>query len=167
MLSTRPGGMTLAPLNEALTGWLDGHYQQHLHSSTRQSPLNRYLKHAHLLREAPKDLDDYFRVRVQRKVDRDRTVSLNGKIYEAPVDLIGRVITLLFHEADPSRVEAFFDGVSHAMLVPLDLHVNCRIRRRQEKIELVPPAQQTVPETTPKYEGGKLFGFREDPHGIQ
>lgn len=166
LLSTRPGGMTLAQLNEALTGWLDGHYQQHLHSSTRQSPLNRYLKHAHLLREAPKDLDDYFRVRVQRKVDRDRTVSLNGRIYEAPVDLIGRVITLLFHEADPSRVEAFFDGVSHGMLVPLDLNVNCRIRRRQEKIELVPPAQQTAPETTPKYEGGKLFGFREDTDGI-
>lgn len=167
-LSTCTGGMTREQLNDALTQWLDSHYHQNLHSSTRQTPLNRYLKHAHLLRSAPKDLDDYFRIRVQRKVDRDRTVSLNGRIYEAPVDLIGRVITLLFHEADPARVEAFFDGVSHGMLVPLDLNVNCRIRRRSHKVELLPSPQPQAPqETVSHYEGGRLFGPREDNNGIQ
>lgn len=167
-LITCTGGMTREQLNDALTQWLDSHYHQNLHSSTRQTPLNRYLKHAHLLRSAPKDLDDYFRIRVQRKVDRDRTVSLNGRIYEAPVDLIGRVITLLFHEADPARVEVFFDGVSHGMLVPLDLNVNCRIRRRSHKVELLPSPQPQAPqETVSHYEGGRLFGPREDNNGIQ
>ena len=53
--------MSLEVLNKALRQWIDTKYHATIHSSTRQSPLNRYLKHAHLLREAPKDLDDYFR----------------------------------------------------------------------------------------------------------
>lgn len=166
-LSAAEAGLTLDALNEALHQWLDGHYHQTIHSSTRQTPLNRYLKHAHLLRDAPKDLDDYFRIRVQRKVDRDRTVSLNGRLYEAPLELIGRMVTLLFHEADPSRVEVVLDGLSHGMLVPLDLNINCRIRRRQQKVELLPPPEQPSPETAQRYEGGKLFGPREEPDGIQ
>lgn len=166
-LLTCPAGLTLGALNEALRKWLDEHYHQNVHSSTRQTPLNRYLKHAHLLREAPKDLDDYFRVRVQRKVDKDRTVSLNGRLYEAPLELIGRMVTLLFHEADPARVEAVFDGTSHGMLVPLDLNINCRIRRRQEKVELLPPAQQQPSEAERRYEGGKLFGPKEQADGIR
>jgi putative transposase len=167
-LSSCTEGMTLQGLNDSMSQWLDTHYHQHIHSSTRQTPLSRYLKHAHLLRVAPKDLDDYFRVRVQRKVDRDRTVSLNGRLYEAPVDLIGKAVTLLFHEADPARVEVFFEGTSHGMLVPLDLNVNCRIRRRNCKVELLPPAGQPQDETdrVQRYEGGKLFAMQEGSDGI-
>ena len=167
-LSACPQELTLQGLNDTLTQWLDTHYHQHIHSSTRQTPLSRYLKHAHLLRVAPKDLDDYFRVRLQRKVDRDRTVSLGGRLYEAPVELIGRVVTLLFHEADPARVEVFSEGTSYGMLVPLDLNVNCRIRRRNCKVELLPPAGQLqeTPDTAQRYEGGRLFGPGEDSDGI-
>jgi len=167
-LSDCPQELTLQSLNDALTQWLDTHYNQNIHSSTKQTPMNRYLKHAHLVRVAPKDLDDYFRIRLQRRVDRDRTVSLNGRLYEAPVDLIGRMVTVLFHEADPARVEVFFDGSSQGMLVPLDLNVNCRIRRRNCKVELLPPAGQLQDELAmvQRYEGGKLFGCREESDGL-
>jgi putative transposase len=159
--------MTLQDLNASLSQWLEADYHERMHSSTRQTPMARYLKHAHLVRVAPKDLDDYFRVRVQRKVDKDRTVSLNGRLYEAPVDLIGRMVTLLFHEADPARVEVFSDGSSQGMLVPLDLNVNCRVRRSHYKVELVPTAgSDAAPETEKRYEGGKLFG-KEDGDGVQ
>jgi hypothetical protein len=162
-LSTSAEGMNLEHLNDALNQWLDTQYHTTVHSSTRQTPLNRYLKHAHLMREAPKELDDYFRLRVQRKVDKDRTVSLGGRLYEAPVHLIGRVVTLLYHEDDPARVEVFSEGVSQGILVPLDLNVNCRIRRKQHLVELVYPLPQ-MPGQEPerKYEGGKLFGEREE-----
>ncbi len=164
-LSTAPAEMTLQSLNDAMGQWVD-HYHQNIHAGTRQGPLARYLKHAHLVRVAPRDLDDYFRIRVQRKVDKDRTVSLNGRLYEAPVDLIGRMVTLLYHEADPARVEAFVEGVSQGMLVPLDLHINCRIRRRQEKVELL-PSLSVQPEATQRYEGGKLFGSKEQDDELQ
>lgn len=165
-LSSCSADINLAKLNHALNQWLDTHYHVTVHTSTRQTPLNRYLKHAHLLREAPKDMDDYFRSRVQRKVDRDRTVSLGGRLYEAPVHLIGNVVTLLYHEDDSARVEVFLEGVSHGMLLPLDLNVNCRIRRRQHKVELLPPSDTTTQQPERRYEGGKLFGNEEDDNGV-
>jgi putative transposase len=149
-----PEGITLEGLNEALRHWVDT-YHATIHGSTKEKPLDRYLAQLHCIRQAPKDLDDYFRIRTTRKVDKDRTVSLAGRIYEAPVALIGKVVTLLYHEQDPARVEVFFNGASSGMLVPLDLHVNCRVRRDHAKgLEVVPGAT--------KYEGGKLFGEVHD-----
>ena len=128
-------------------------------TTPKQTPLNRYLKHAHLLREAPKDLNDYFRLQTTRKVDRDRTVSLNGMLYEAPIPLIDKTITLLYHQDDSARIEAFHEGVSHGMLVPLDMKINCRIRREHHIVKLLPTAQnQENKNDQPKYTGGKLFG---------
>ncbi len=72
--------------------------------------LSRYLKHAHLVREAPTDLNGHFRMRTTRKVDRDRTVSLNGWLYEAPVNLIGRTVTLLYNEDDLARWRCCLTG---------------------------------------------------------
>jgi RNAse (barnase) inhibitor barstar len=166
-LSTCAEGMNLEQLNDALNQWLNTQYHTTVHSSTKQTPLNRYLKHAHLMREAPKELDEYFRLRVQRKVDKDRTVSLGGRLYEAPVHLIGKVVTLLYHEGDPARVEVVSEGVSQGMLVPLDLNVNCRVRRKQHIVELVyPPSQMSEQQRERKYEGGKLFGEREGDHEL-
>ena len=89
-----------------------------------------------------------------RKVDKDRTVSLDGRLYEAPLAMIGRTVTLAYHEADPSRVECFSNGTSEGMLVPLDVHVNARIRRIHDTIDIV-PADQT------HYQGGRVF--EEEP----
>jgi RNAse (barnase) inhibitor barstar len=164
-LSTCPEGLSLEALNDALNRWLDEHYNITVHSSTKQTPLNRYLKHAHLLREAPKDLNDYFRLRVARKVDRDRTVSLNGRLYEAPIPLIGKTITLLYHEGDSARIEAFHENVSHGMLVPLDMKINCRVRREKNILRLLPSEQSPdIQEDKTRYSGGKLFG--EVEHGL-
>ncbi len=154
-LSGIPDGLSLTDLNTRLKEWID-EYHLREHGSTKEAPLSRYAKHLHCVREAPKDLADYFRKRVTRKVDKDRTVSLDGRLYEAPVAMIGLSVTLLYHEDDPVRVEAFFNNSSYGMLVPLDLHVNYRVRRHGlTGLEL-------VPDDTAKYEGGEVFkGVRD------
>ena len=153
-LATVPDGLTLEELNERFAAWIET-YHTTVHGSTKEKPLDRYLAHLHLIREAPRDLEDYFRIRTLRKVDKDRTVSLLGRLYEAPVALMGKIVTLLYHEKDPVRVEVFFNGTSHGMLVPLDVHINARIRRSHfETLEMVP---EKKPAIAPKYEGGKLF----------
>ncbi len=106
-LPTVPEGLPLTKLNEALRQWIEV-YHTTVHSSTRQTPLERYLASLHLVREAPKDMDDYFRMRTLRRVDKDRTISLCGRLYEAPVALMGKMVTLLYHEKDPARVEVVF-----------------------------------------------------------
>jgi transposase InsO family protein len=147
--------LSLEELNAALSAWIDSDYHHRVHSSTVQTPLERYLAHLSLLRPAPKDLRDYFRTPVRRKVDKDRTVSLNGKIYEAPLGLIGKMVTLLFHEQDPSRIEVLFDETSQGFLLPLNAAINSRVRRtaRQQTV-LTPEAPST---TKPAYHGGSLF----------
>lgn len=99
--------MPLRVLNRYLAEWIDNDYHTTIHSSTGEAPLVRYLRHVHLLREAPKDLDDYFRKRALRRVARDRTVALNARLYEAPLELIGKQVSLLYHDHDPARVEVY------------------------------------------------------------
>ena len=163
-LSACSEGLSLEELNGALGQWIDEQYHAAVHSSTKQTPLSRYLKHAHLVREAPKNLDDYFRLQVMRKVDKDRTVSLKGRLYEAPVQLIGKTATLLYHDDDPARVELYYGGASCGMLVPLDVNINCRVCRENHAVKLKPAPEQISPEE--KYAGGKLFRAGEVDHGI-
>lgn len=108
-------------------------------------------------------MEDYFRKRTTRRVGKDRTVSLNSCLYEAPVGLIGKIVTLLYHDHDPSRVEVLLDNTSHGYLVPLYVHINCRIRRHQNQTEILPKAKETQPAEPPKhYRNGLLFG-KGDP----
>ncbi len=147
--------LSLEKLNEQLHSWIDGDYHQRIHSTTGQTPLQRYLAHLSLLRTAPKDLYDYFREVMRRKVDKDRTVTVNGKLFEAPVGLIGKHVTLLYHPRDPQRVEVLFEEQPQGFLIPLNTGVNSRVRRvARQSSELVPPP---VPPTAPTYHGGSLF----------
>ena len=129
-------GDTLDQLNEALELWIRQQYHQQVHRGTGETPLRRFASHSECLRPAPKDLEDHFRASARRRVARDRTVSLGGRLYEAPVELIGRQLTLLYHRHDPSRIEAFCEGQSHGMLRTVDLKVNCRVRRQQDHLSL-------------------------------
>ena len=78
---------------------------------------------------APDDLKDHFRIVVRRTVAKDRSVTINGRLFEAPVALIGKRIDLLYHKDQPTKVEARLAGESYGMLQPVDLAVNCRVKR--------------------------------------
>jgi putative transposase len=78
-------GRTLHDLNEALECWIRDVYHNRTHSGTGQSPLKRFADHLECVRPAPKDLEDFFRKRARRRVAKDRTISLNSQLYEAPL----------------------------------------------------------------------------------
>jgi transposase InsO family protein len=146
-------GKTLPELNETFELWLHDIYHHRSHTSTGQSPLERFSAKMECLRTAPKDLQDHFRKAARRRVAKDRTVSLNGRLYEAPVALIGKQIEILYHEQDPQRVEVFLNHQSQGMLRLVDLHINCRVKRDKAKGIELQPSEDNV-----KYEGGKLWG---------
>jgi putative transposase len=162
LIPTLPESLTLDKLNKLLVAWIDGEYHMRIHSTTGQSPLERYLAHVALLRSAPKDLRDYFRTTVRRKVDKDRTVTLLGKLYEAPAGLIGQTVTLLYHEHEEGRIEIFKDEVSVGFLGILDTGVNSRVRRTgKQKLDLLPEKSPQIP--SPAIRGGSLFGTGGKP----
>jgi transposase InsO family protein len=129
-------GQSLTELNQALDLWIREVYHRRAHRGTGEEPLRRFASNTECLRPAPRDLEDHFRKSARRRVAKDRTVALNGQIYEAPVELVGAHVTLLYHPHDPSRVECRREGRTHGMLRPVDVHVNCRVRRRQETVRL-------------------------------
>jgi hypothetical protein len=152
-LSCVSDGLTLEEINARLDEWIVSYHMRE-HSATKETPLDRYGNHIHLIREAPRYLRDHFRKRVMRKVDKDRTVSLNGRIYEAPAGLIGRTVTLLYHEGDPVRVEVMHENASHGMLVPLDVHVNARIKRDRHTVDIVSDGEGRI-------QNGCVFGGKK------
>jgi putative transposase len=158
-LSALPDGLPLQELNTRLKGWIDDYHVRE-HGSTKEAPLARYAKHLHCIREAPKDLMDHFRKRVTRKVDKDRTISLDGRLYEAPVTMIGKTVTLLYHESDPARVEILFNGISYGMVLPLNVHINAKVKRAYQAVDLIPERDYT--EEKDRYRSGQVFGKEEE-----
>jgi transposase InsO family protein len=127
---------TLSDLNTALDRWLREIYHNREHRSTGQTPLARYAAHCECVRAAPKDLSDHFRQQARRRVAKDRTVSLAGRLLEAPIALIGKQIALFYHPHDPARVEARYEGKSYGMLRVVDLNVNCQVLREKDTLKI-------------------------------
>jgi len=154
-LAAHPSPKDLISLNDALQTWINSDYHRREHATTGQSPLQRFTAHLECLRPTPANLEDHFRKRARRRVEKDRSVSLNGRLYEAPLPLIGKAVSLLYHDHDPARVEILFEEHSFGFLKPLDLRVNARIRRDKDGLELIP--------TTDKpYQGGRLSFHPEE-----
>lgn len=131
-MPTLEENIPLADLNNAFAHWL-AQYHDRRHSGTAQSPLHRYADNIHCLRAAPDNLKDHFRMVIRRTVAKDRSVTIDGRLFEAPVALIGKRIDLLFHKDEPAKVEARLAGKSYGMLLPVDLGVNCRAKRDKNR----------------------------------
>ena len=75
-------------------------------------------------------------------MNNDRTVKLDGKLFEAPVGLIGMQVVLRFENYE--SIEVFLDDQSRGFLVPLNQEINSRVKRENSS-----PASSQA--------GGKLF----------
>ena len=110
------------------------------------------------LRTAPENLKDHFRKMEKRRIANDRTLTLNGRLYEGPIALIGKRVDVLYHVHDPERIEIVFQGMTHGFHQPVNPHVNCRVRRtKSDQAELNPVEQNAVTGIDIKYQGGRLF----------
>jgi transposase InsO family protein len=148
-------GQTLNEINEAFDCWLNDIYHQRKHSSTKQSPFERFAANLQCLRAAPDNLYDYFRKVARRKVNKDRTITLNGRLFEGPVALIGKRVELLYHDSQPQQVEVKYQNKSFGMLVPVNLNVNCRIKRDKNNNPQIHSNTQLN-----EYGGGKLWASK-------
>lgn len=94
----------LAALNRVFWAWLAAEYHQSGHGGLNgRTPLERFLDDAELLRPAPEDLELLMRMRVTRRVARDRTVRLDGRVYEAPDGFAGEKVEVLYDPYEPTR----------------------------------------------------------------
>jgi transposase InsO family protein len=150
---------TLAELNGAFERWLNEDYHQRKHKSTGQTPFERFTSKMHCLRSSPANLKDYFRKVARRTVSKDRTITLNGRLYEGPVALIGKRIELLYHESEPEKVEVKYQNKNFGMVRPVNLNVNCRVKRDKNN-----NPQIHVNNYITSYQGGKLWSSKRKYH---
>jgi putative transposase len=138
---------SLATLNRVFWAWLEAEYHHTAHGGLDgKTPLDRFLEETALTRPAPDDLDALMRMKVNRKVNRDRTIKLEGRVYEAPDGYAGEVVEVRYDPYDPARPVHFVrKGESKEIAARrLDLHGNAMIVRGRET-EAVPttPAPPT------------------------
>ena len=148
-------GSGLIELNEALTLWVTESYHQRIHGATGQTPFERFTSKMHCLRTSPANLKDYFRKVARRKVNKDRTITLNGRLFEGPIPLIGKRVELLYHESEPENVEVKYQNQSFGMIRPVNLTINYRVKRDKNN-----NPQIHVDNHTPSYRGGKLWSSK-------
>lgn len=74
---------------------------------------------------------DLFLFEVQRKVQKDRTVSLHGVIYEVDAALIGEKVTLRFDPAAPPErpIQVWHKEHAIELAKPVQTYANCFVKR--------------------------------------
>jgi hypothetical protein len=90
------------------------------------------------------DLDALFLFETKRRVQRDRTVSLNGTLFEVDAALVGQTVTLRHDPSAPASrgIEVWHEGRFVERARALDAYANCFVRRNRptQGIEADTPA---------------------------
>lgn len=103
------------------------------------------------------DLNDLFLLEARRKVAKDRTVSLNGLVYEVDASLVGATVTLRFEPTTQERgVQVWHDGRKVHDAKVVDLYANCFARRDKGGHAV----EASTPPPPPPPPGLRLAGLR-------
>ena len=143
---------SLEALNRRLRAWVEGEYHHAPHRGLEgNTPLEQWALTGEAVRfpEPTLDLDDLFLFEVQRKVQKDRTVSLNGVVYEVDAALVGETVTLRFDPAAaPERpVQVCHQGRFIEQAKPVDTYANCFVKRHRPSwtLDVDGPTPEPVP----------------------
>lgn len=102
---------TLDELNAFFWAWLDRHYNRKIHSSTGQTPIDRWEAGREFVRFAtPEEISDTFLWEEERVVRKTGTISLCHNDYPAPDHLIGQRVIVRFDPFDLQLIKIVHRG---------------------------------------------------------
>lgn len=139
---------SLEALNRKLWSWVEAEYHQTPHRGLDGvTPFDRWAMSADdVLLADSAVIEELFFFEQIRKVQKDRTVSLLGLVYEVDASLVGQTVTLRF---DPSRmgrpIDVYFNGRKIQQAKPVDLYANCFVRRDHTTKHLNPDSPPPSP----------------------
>jgi transposase InsO family protein len=116
-------------LNRRLWRWIESEYHQRPHRGLNgQCPAQRFAERAANLRvaEAQTDWQRLFLTRTERRVRLDATIGLEGKIWEVPVHLRGRLIQLRYDPFNWLRVEIWLNDAFLGLATPCNKILNSK-----------------------------------------
>jgi putative transposase len=141
-LLTEGDTQSLEALNRRLWAYVEGEYHCAPHHGLEgQTPLDKWAQSADEVRVLGPDfdLDDSFLFEAKRKVQKDRTVSLNGQVYEVDASLVGSTLTLRFDPSRPGRpIQVWAGGKRGQDAKVVNAYANCFVKRDRPSRTLTP-----------------------------
>lgn len=162
---------SLESLNRALWLYVEMEYHRTRHRMLRETPLDCWSQVGQRVRypEPGVDLADLFLFESKRKVQKDRTVSLNGMVYEIDASMVGETVTLRYNPAEQGKIiEVCHDNqfIQEAKLV--DTYANCFVKRDQpsSSIEEIEQDKKTSKAPSHPVSYGKLTKNNGDASNV-
>ena len=130
----------LEHLNRRLWAWVEGEYHHAPHRGlSGDTPLDRFAQIAGDVRYPGPNLDltDLFLFEARRKVYKDRTVSLEGVLFEVGAHLVGQVVTLRYDPSHRGRpIQVWHEGNRQEDARAVDVYANASVRRSSNQDQL-------------------------------
>lgn len=124
---------SLEALNRRLWAWVESEYHQTPHRGLDETtPLDAWAMRSGDIRVPGPELDlrEMFLFEQKRRVQRDRTVSLDGLLYEVDAPLVGEAVVLRY---DPSKrgapIDVWHGGKKVHTARVVDAYANCFVKR--------------------------------------
>lgn len=120
---------SLEEFNQELMNYIRKHNTT-VHSSTKETPLNRYLHSNHQIRKpiSISWLDECFMNRITRKVNNDSTISIDGIYYDAPLQFMRMKVEIRYLPGEMDSAYLYYEG-THYPLVATDKVANGKTKR--------------------------------------
>jgi transposase InsO family protein len=140
---------SLEALNRRLWAWIEGEYHRSPHRGLDgETPADRWAQCSDEVRLPSDDIADLFLFEQKRRVQADRTVSLDNVAYEVDATLVGETVVLRYDPARPRdkrTVQVWHRGKQVELARRVDVYANCFVRRDHATKALHP----SVPADTP------------------
>ncbi len=125
--------VSLDAMNRALAAWVEGEYHHAPHRGLGdETPADKWARTSDGVRMPAADLGDHFLAEQKRRVQKDRTVTLDGVAFEVDAALVGERVTLRFDPArkpDKRNVEVWHEGRRIEIARRVDVLANCFVKR--------------------------------------
>jgi hypothetical protein len=128
--------LSIDDLNRLLFQFIEGEYHVQPHRGIGgETPLDRWVRLSDGIRPLPPsiDLDLLFLEETTRRVRKDGTILLLGKVFEAGPLLIGQKITVRYDAFDLRQIRIFSERGEETRAFPVDLAGNRRVARMSDR----------------------------------
>jgi putative transposase len=147
--------VSLDAMNRALAAWIEGEYHHAPHRGLRdETPADKWARTSETVRMPESNVAELFLSEQRRRVQKDRTVTLDGIAFEVDAALVGDHVVLRYDPArkpDKRSVEVWHQGRRVEIAKRVDVLANCFVKRNHITRELQLPAakQDDLPEGLP------------------
>jgi hypothetical protein len=143
---------SLDAMNRALAGWIEGEYHHAPHRGLHdETPADKWARTSEGVRMPDSNVSDLFLSEQRRRVQKDRTVTLDGVAFEVDAALVGDHVTLRYDPAktpDKRAVEVWHQGKRIEIARRVDVLANCFVKRNHvtRQLQVPKPDGNELPE---------------------